>query len=155
LFFVVALAVAGRLLGAKPDAHALRKQTTNVLRKETTISVALDAVLQIHRIVVRQTVAADDAAVNADVDRILDRKPRSAAELERIAVLCYFLAYPRNAGDSWSDDYYEAAFWSCVRRLGRMKTRDSREGLATLDHETHPQTGDRLLFDYLAYGKPY
>ncbi len=80
-----------------------------VITKQLEISAAIRVISGIQAIASRPGSSVDDAAVEREIAKAIGDR-RSASELERIAVVAYFLAYPQRAGDESIDRFYEASF---------------------------------------------
>ena len=117
---------------------------SGVTPKAKSISAALNVMARIDSAAGRLR-DVDNAVLERQIATLIGGK-RPAAELERIAVLSYYMAYPQRAGEDTIDRVYEASFWECVRRLGAMRSTDGRAALRLLQSEVRLQGGDLLRF---------
>jgi hypothetical protein len=69
---------------------------------------------------------------------------QTAKELELAAVLAYQIAFPQSAGDIAYDRVFDAAFWSCIEKLSRIRGAESTYTLDRIVRRCNLEAGDKM-----------
>lgn len=88
-----------------------------------------------------------DSQLEKELKQILENY--SPEELGRIAVFCYLIAYPGDAGDIGFDKPFDRACWQCISTLSKHPTPENQQALSFIGRYARFNGGDKMAFDEL------